>query len=145
MSEIPELISVANDQSELPIVDTGGDVEFKKYMVRSYKTDIPYHIYDPDQNKLDTHTTMKIIAPEKRKTSDIMTTLEYSAVVSKRAQQIEDGSTVYINADGVTDAIRIAKLEIEQRKCPLSIRRDYNSFMAEIWDVNELGVPFDIR
>ncbi len=97
----------------------------------------PRNYKNSDYNKID------IITPEdKRITSDIMTLAEYTRVISERAQQIEHGATIFINIKSETNPIKIAEQEILEKKCPLNIHRYITRNILEVWQVNEMCIPF---
>ena len=95
------------------------------------------HVYHPIHDS----TEIKIVAPEKRITSEYMTIYEYSMVVGTRATHISEGSVLYTDPQGMFDARDIAKKEIDENKCPLSITRKVGPSMIEIWEVNEMVKP----
>jgi len=91
-----------------------------------------------------THTITKNIVQlhnENRITSEVMTMFEYTYVISTRAKQIESGSMIFVDTGNITDYVAIAKMEIEQRKCPLDIVRKLSDTIIEKWHVNEMVVP----
>ncbi len=81
--------------------------------------------------------------PEDRITSEVMSKFEYCEVISIRARQIEIGGSPFTTIGELTDPIAIAKKEIADKKCPLSIVRMITDKIAEKWHVNELGIPYD--
>lgn len=95
------------------------------------------HIYHqiPDSSEI------KIVAPEKRITSECMTIYEYSMVVGTRATHIAEGSILYTDPQGLFDPRDIAKKEINENKCPLSITRKVSPTAIEVWEVNEMIKP----
>jgi DNA-directed RNA polymerase I, II, and III subunit RPABC2 len=76
--------------------------------------------------------------PEDRVTSEIMTKFEYCEAISIRAKQIEDGGQVFTEIGELTDPIEIAKKEILDKRCPLSIIRHITPNIAEEWHINEM-------
>lgn len=86
----------------------------------------------------DIYKNIKIVNPDDRITSDIMTEYEYTEIVSIRAKQIEDGATCHADVD-YYEPIHMAELEIKQRKCPLAIVRMHNEYIGEIWRASELS------
>lgn len=95
------------------------------------------HVY----HQVPESTQITIVAPEKRITSEYMTSYEYSMVVGTRATHITEGSVIYTNPQGLFDAREIAKKEINENKCPLSITRKISPTMIEVWEVNEMIKP----
>ncbi len=84
-----------------------------------------------------------IITPKKyRITSDILSPFELARVVAERAKQIENGSIIFVDTKLEHDPIKIAKMEIMQRKCPLKIVRKITSNIVEEYEVNEMILPF---
>ena len=95
------------------------------------------HVY----HQVPDSTEITIIAPENRITSEYMTIYEYSMVVGTRATHITKGSILYTDPQGLYDARDIAKKEIDENKCPLSITRKVSPSMIEVWEVNEMIKP----
>ena len=89
----------------------------------------------------DLHKEVIIMPKEKRITSEIMTLAEYTRVISERAKQIDGGSIIFIDVNE-TDPIKIAELEIIQKKSPMLIIRHITKNIIEIWPVREMIVPF---
>lgn len=81
--------------------------------------------------------------PEDRVTSEVMTKFELCEIVSIRAKQLEQGKTVFTDVGDLTDPLAIAKKEIIDKKCPLSIVRMITDRIAEKWQVNEMAIPYD--
>jgi len=76
-----------------------------------------------------------------RCTNSTMTIFEYAQVVGMRARQIELGGPVFTDVSCITDPIEMAKKEIRDKRCPLSIIRKHTECLAEKWDVNEMEAP----
>lgn len=81
--------------------------------------------------------------PEDRVTSEVMTKFELCEIISIRAKQLEQGKTVFTDVGDLTDPPAIAKKEIVDKKCPLSIVRMITDRIAEKWQVNEMAIPYD--
>ncbi len=86
------------------------------------------------------------VPPEQRRTKGIMTKFEFSQVLSTRAQQISDGSPIFVSTGNLTSVNAIALKEIKEKKCPLTIQRVLTHYangnkLAELWEVNELAIP----
>lgn len=81
------------------------------------------------------------IHPELRKTSEVMTKYEYTNVISIRADHIQKNDKCFTNTENISDPIEMAKKEIEDKKCPLSILRNITDNIYEIWQVNEMVIP----
>ena len=82
--------------------------------------------------------------PEDRVMSEVMTKFELCEVISIRARQLEIDNTVFTDIGDLTDPLDIAKKEIRDKKCPLSIVRMLTDKISEKWHVNELAIPPDV-
>ena len=60
---------------------------------------------------------------EERTIDNIMTQYEKVAIVSYRAQQIAEGSQVFVDVGDLTDSIQIADKELNENKIPFAISR----------------------
>ena len=92
-----------------------------------------------NSSAIPTHRIIHIVNPKDRITSNIMTLYERTEIVSIRAAQIQNGAKIYTDVKNLSDPIKMAEKEIDDRKCPLMIRRQINDFEAEDWEVNEMG------
>ncbi len=81
--------------------------------------------------------------PEDRVTSEVMTRFELCEIISIRAKQLEKGYKVFTDIGDLTDPIDIARKEVLDKKCPLSIRRMITDKVGEKWQVNEMAIPHD--
>ena len=85
------------------------------------------------------------VHPDERITSEVMTEFEYNHIVGLRAQQLVNELKSFTEINDLSDPIEIAKLEIANKRCPLSIRRVHTTLdgrdIAELWDVNEMSAP----
>lgn len=81
-----------------------------------------------------------VVKPENRITSDYMTLYEHSKIIGTRAQHIANGAPIYTDITGLNNPLDIAKKELEERKCPLSIVRRISKDKIEIWSANELHI-----
>jgi DNA-directed RNA polymerase I, II, and III subunit RPABC2 len=90
----------------------------------------------------DLHKVEIVTPVDKRITSEIMTLAEYTRVLSERAKQIENGSVIFVDLNGETNLVKIAEMEILQKKCPMKIIRYITTNIKEIWEVNEMLIPF---
>ena len=94
----------------------------------------------------DYYRKITVVRPEDRKTTDIMTRFEYSEVLGIRMTQLEGANAVvFTDVTGLSTPYDKAVKEMFDRKCPLCIERHIEPFVKEIWDVNEMGFPDDIR
>ncbi len=81
--------------------------------------------------------------PEDRATSEVMTKFELCEVMSVRAKQLEKKNKVFTDVGDLTNPLDIAKKEILDKKCPLSIVRMLTDKIGEKWQVNEMAIPHD--
>lgn len=89
---------------------------------------------------------IEIVTPnDKRITSEILTLAEYTRVISERAKQIENGSMIFVDIGKETNLIKIAEMEILQKKCPIKVIRYITPHIKEIYSVNEMIIPFGIQ
>lgn len=84
------------------------------------------------------------IRAEDRRTSDIMSSAELSAVTVERIKQIESHNNPF--CDGrYGSAKEMATAELRQRKCPLNLKRVIGTYRGvrhvEIWSPNEMVLP----
>lgn len=107
-----------------------------------FNTNIKFHVFDPEKYKTEIHKEVIIVPNAYRKTSDIISKYEFTDVTSNRAKQIEDGSKIFIDIKDESNPIKMAEMEIRMKKCPLSVMRYISSNIAEIWQVNELIIPY---
>ena len=89
---------------------------------------------------------MLFVPPDKRRTKSTMTKFEFCRVLSIRAQQIENGSPIFVDIGNLTKVNEIAMKEIKDKKCPLCVQRVIHNYpngnkLAEIWEVEELAIP----
>lgn len=87
------------------------------------------------------HIFIKIVPKEERITTDVISRYEYTEVISIRAKHIENGGMIYTDIKNETNPIKMAEMEIHDRKCPLTIIRYINYKTIELWEVNELIIP----
>lgn len=78
--------------------------------------------------------------PSKNKTSNILTKYEKVKMLGLRAEQIQRGSTVYIDIATVRifNALVIAKLELNQKKLPFMISRKLPNGENEYWKLEDM-------
>lgn len=74
-----------------------------------------------------------------RSTNPTMTIYEKTKIIGQRAIEIEQGAPVYITVpEGVTTALEIARMELEQNKINYIIRRYLPNGKYEEWETREL-------
>ncbi len=113
--------------------EDGDDIDDLKPITSKTRQHVYHQI--PDSSEI------KIVAPNNRITSEYMTIYEYSMVVGTRATHIANGSVLYTDPQGLYDPRDIAKKEINENMCPLSITRKVSPSMIEVWEVNEMIKP----
>jgi len=135
---------ISDDDTEIDeIKDT--DLETEELFNNTFKntnTSIKFNIFDPDKYVNNIHQEIIIIPNEHRKTSELITKFEFTDVISNRAKQIENGSKIFVDIGAEDNPITMAEMEIKMKQCPLSIRRFISNNIAEIWNVNEMIVPY---
>ncbi|KAI6646621.1 DNA-directed RNA polymerases I, II, and III subunit RPABC2 [Oopsacas minuta] len=79
--------------------------------------------------------------PSKRITTPFMTKYERARVLGTRALQISMGAPVMVDLDGETDPLKIATMELNEKKIPMLIRRYLPDGSHEDWKIDELMNP----
>ncbi len=94
-----------------------------------------------------------VVAKDKRRTSNKMTSFEYTEAISIRAQQIATYNNCQVDISGLTSPIDMAERELLMGKNPLTLRRTVGFLRGESgvikqyvedWDVEELQLPSNI-
>ncbi len=94
-------------------------------------------------------TQIIYVNEEDHVTSDSLTKYELAMIVGIRAKQIEDDPLVFTDVGELTDSRDIAILELQHKKCPLSICRTIttlpnNTIIVEKKNVNDLLADTDL-
>jgi|SRR6476646_2266023 len=137
-----------NDDANDNIEDIDDATEYDEIFFNedSYNTFIKkYNLTFLDKDNYvsnDLHQVDIITPNDKRITSEIMTLAEYTRVLSERSKQIENGSDIFIDYGDEDNIQKIAIMEIQQKKCPLEITRRINKNIIEVWQVNDMIIPF---
>jgi DNA-directed RNA polymerase I, II, and III subunit RPABC2 len=85
------------------------------------------------------HIVDKHIKPQNRTTSNIMTKYERAKLIGIRAEHLNRGAPANIIVPkNITNTIEIARLELEQKKIPLGIRRYNSNNEYEEWTMSDL-------
>lgn len=124
-------------------IDADVDEFFDEKNFKDFNSKIKFHVFDPDTYENEIHKNIIIVPSEYRITSEVITKFEFTSVTSNRGKQIENGSKVFVDIGDETDPIVMAELEIKMKQCPLSIRRLISTNIAEIWEVNEMMIPYN--
>ena len=87
-----------------------------------------------------------VIAPEDRRSSNVMTRAEVTRAIAIRAQQISTHTHVYTPVGDLSDAISIATKELFDRRSPLMLERIVERTPAgekciEVWAVRKMAYP----
>ena len=149
---VDDVVDPVDDAVDDPVDDTDADVDEEKN-VNNEAGDSDYEELDDDDATVaeeDLHSstyyrTVTVVPDNKRMTSDIMTSFEFSEVIGIRMQQISEGGQVFTDTDGLMDPHDMAIKELFDRKCPLKIIRQISKFSQEEWKVNDMGFPADVR
>ena len=98
------------------------------------------------------YSTTVVIDAANRITSEIMTKFEYTQIIATRAKQIEQGARCYTDVVGLDNPIAMAKKELRDHQCPLTVVRILYSrsvtasvsgeacMYVEHWAANEMGI-----
>jgi len=78
---------------------------------------------------------------DKRVMTKYMTIYEKARVLGTRALQIAMNCPVMVPTGGESDSLRIAEMELKEKKIPIIIRRFMPNGSFEDWAVDELIVP----
>lgn len=122
--------------------DADEDEFFDEKNFKDFNTKIKFHVFDPDKYENEIHKEIIIVPNIYRKTSEVITKFEFTDVISNRAKQIENGSKIFVDIGDVDDPIIMAEMEIKMKQCPLAIRRLISNNIAEVWDVNDMIIPY---
>lgn len=107
----------------------------------------------PDRAKVDPilrasnrSTTVVIVPPNAKITSDHLMRAEASQIIALRAQQISKSATAFVEIGDRRDPVEIAYHELYERRCPFRLRRlvglgPANEQIVEEWDVRTMVYP----
>lgn len=141
-------ISKLSRESTMDSITSAASNDFTKQheltndTLKNLSSSLKMHIYNPAEIQTDLDQDIYILPANRRRTSDVMSEYEYTRVKSERAQQIQNGAQIFVDHDPMMDEIEIAALEIKTKNCPMSIIRMLNAKVGEIWEVNEMELPF---
>lgn len=88
-------------------------------------------------------TQLVVVKPEDRCMPESMSIFELCEAISIRARQIELGGRVFTDTTDITSPILMAKKEILDKRCPLTVVRHRTDKVVEFWHINELSIPPD--
>lgn len=97
-------------------------------------------VLQDEEKKIDPRSIKinKIVAPDKRVTSERMTGLEFARLVGDRAAHLDKGAPPYIDTTKFTNTIAIAYTEVKMRLVPFAILRKVGENTYEKWKVKEM-------
>ncbi|ORD94232.1 RPAB2 [Enterospora canceri] len=81
------------------------------------------------------------MAQDERVTSNRMTIYEKAKIIGVRACQLGDDAVAFVDVTGMTDAMEIAKKELNEKKLPYIIRRKLPDGSHEDWKLSEMLIP----
>ena len=87
-----------------------------------------------------------VVPKEERISSHVMTLGEMTRAIAIRAAQISTHPDTFTDVEGLSDEMRIARKELEDRMSPLDVRREVGrtskgESIIEIWSANEMTLP----
>ncbi len=97
--------------------------------------------FELNDNTLSHVKNVKIVKPDNRITSEMMTQAEMTGAICYRAEQMEKNATCFTDVDGLTNPILRAVKELNDHKSPLILRRFINATECEEFKVSEMGIP----
>jgi DNA-directed RNA polymerase subunit K/omega len=127
-----------DDMSEL-----GKSGDLSDITMKHLSSTLKARVIDPSEIHTELEKNVYVIPANKRRTSEVMSLFEYVRVKCDRAQQIQNGGQIFVDYEPMMDEIAIAELEIKTKNCPLSIVRQLNENVVEVWAVNEMEIPFE--
>jgi DNA-directed RNA polymerase subunit K/omega len=136
-------VDIMREKTIESISDFGRSADFTNATFKQLSSALKMHVFMPAEIHTEVERKYYIIPANKRRTSEVMSEFEYARVKCERAQQIQNGAPIFVDADPHMNEVEIATLEIKLRCCPLSILRMINERVGEIWTVNEMEIPFN--
>lgn len=68
-----------------------------------------------------------------------LTKYERAHILGVRASQLSGGAPPFVDIEDETDSLKIARKELEERKIPFIIRRNFPDGSYEDWPLSELA------
>ena len=87
------------------------------------------------KDNLDTKLNSNI-----KRTKPFLTKYERARIIGCRAEQLANGFNASVDTAGITDVIKIAEKELNERKIPLIIQRRLPDGEEEYWKIEELDI-----
>ena len=83
----------------------------------------------------------EILKTQKYDSQAVMTKYEFTKILGLRSQQICEGALPLVEVpEGMTDSTEIALLELQQKKIPFLIKREFSDNYREYWRVKDLQI-----
>ena len=73
-----------------------------------------------------------------KRTKPYMTKYEKARILGTRALQISKNSPVMVDVNGETDSLKIAQMELRERKIPIIVRRYLPDDTYEDWKIEDM-------
>lgn len=80
-----------------------------------------------------------------KKTIPVLTKYERAKIIGLRSQQIARGAPLYVDRGFESNPIRLAEMELREKKLPYVIRRRLPNDLFEDWKLSELTILDDGR
>jgi DNA-directed RNA polymerase subunit K/omega len=135
-----EIASVESEKSEATVPDDSGS-EIDGEELDDENLDDNGEHFDI-KTVSEYNNEINIVPAEDRMSRNVLSAQEMTAIVSIRANQIQEKNNCLVETPGLSCPIKMAMRELMERKCPLYVRRcvdgtDSNAFY-EIWDPNKM-------
>ena len=136
-----------SDQFEDQLLDDEEDIEDEQDDEEEKEDEIQEDEDDlyVEKESYTSHTIVKIIPKEKRRTSNRISLFEFVNVIGTRAESIEKGDEIYTSIENKETSLEIAEAEIREGRCPFIIERVLyrtgNTVYVEHWAVREMILP----
>ena len=136
--EEPPVDDVVIDESEPLDDDEKEDTESSESGDSADESDTIVEVpEDPGQLAI----AKQLVPADQRTTMPVLTKYERAKIVGVRAQLIDEGSPLLIDAPpGVTHPVQLALAELRAGKCPIMLKRVFGDGSYEEWWVREMVV-----
>jgi hypothetical protein len=133
------------DDAEADDADEDADATYINADDDGYAVKQKFDIMDMMQADVASREVI-VVGNDQRVTSHVLSKTEITEALSIRCAQIQKNPIVFVDITGIDDPIIMAKKEINERKCPLILRRLLGRFKGkdyyEYWDINEMTRPY---
>lgn len=135
--EVPDDSEAADDDDDVSVADDDAGIDDAETAgTNIMRPDLISAEDAPTERAPEIIRKVIIIDPEERQTTDILSRFEMSRLVSVRANQIANHNNPFVDITGLTSPIDMAKRELMQRKCPLTLTRG----VGEVTSVTHEGI-----